>query len=36
MAIHGYRPIYDIKNITITPEMLKLVADIDEFKGTGK
>jgi hypothetical protein len=36
MAIHGYRPIYDIKNITITPEMLKLVADIDEFKGHWK
>ena len=23
----------DIKNITITPEILKFVADIDEFKG---
>ena len=23
----------DIKNITITPEILKLIADIDEFKG---
>jgi hypothetical protein len=23
---------HDIKNITITPETLKLVADIDEFK----
>lgn len=26
-------PIREIKNITITPELLKLVADIDEFKG---
>jgi Fic family protein len=24
---------HDIKNITITPEILKLIADIDEFKG---
>jgi hypothetical protein len=23
----------DIKNIIITPEILKLIADIDEFKG---
>jgi hypothetical protein len=36
MAIHGNRPIYDIKNITITPEMLKLVSAIDEFKGHWK
>lgn len=27
---------YDIKNITITPEILKLIADIDEFKGRWK
>jgi len=26
-------PMHDIKNITITPEILKLIADIDEFKG---
>ena len=26
----------DIKNITITPEVLKLIADIDEFKGRWK
>ena len=24
----------NIKNITITPEILKLIAEIDEFKGT--
>ena len=28
----GYPPMHDIKNITITPEILKLIADIDEFK----
>ena len=27
---------YDIKNIIITPEILKLIADIDEFKGRWK
>lgn len=27
---------YDIKNIKITPEILKLIADIDEFKGRWK
>jgi Fic family protein len=27
---------HDIKNITITPEILKLIADIDEFKGRWK
>jgi hypothetical protein len=26
MAMNGYRPMHDIKNITITPERLKLVA----------
>jgi Fic family protein len=29
-------PMRDIKNITITPEILKLIADIDEFKGRWK
>ena len=24
---------HDIKNILITPEILKLIAEIDEFKG---
>lgn len=27
---------HDIKNITITPEILKLIAEIDEFKGRWK
>jgi hypothetical protein len=27
---------HEIKNITITPEILKLIADIDEFKGRWK
>src|SRR5271167_4139538 len=27
---------HDIKNIIITPEILKLIADIDEFKGRWK
>ena len=27
---------HEIKNITITPEILKLIADIDEFKGCWK
>jgi Fic family protein len=26
-------PMHEIKNITITPEILKIIADIDEFKG---
>lgn len=26
----------EIKNITITPEILKLIAEIDEFKGAPK
>jgi len=30
------RTMHAIKNITITPEILKLIADIDEFKGAGK
>src|ERR1700683_1998429 len=29
-------PMHDIKNITITPEILKLIATIDEFKGRWK
>jgi len=28
--------VHEIKNITITPEILKLIADIDEFKGRWK
>jgi hypothetical protein len=27
---------HEIRNITITPEILKLIADIDEFKGRWK
>ena len=27
---------HEIKNITITPEILKLIAEIDEFKGRWK
>jgi hypothetical protein len=27
---------HDIKNSTITPEILKLISDIDEFKGLWK
>jgi Fic family protein len=33
MGENGYSPMHEIKNITITPEILKLIADIDEFKG---
>src|SRR6204780_4505644 len=29
-------PMHSIKNITITPEILKLIAEIDEFKGRWK
>src|SRR3984893_5756704 len=29
-------PVHEIKNITITAEILKLIADIDEFKGRWK
>jgi len=32
MDINGY-PHHEIRNITITPEILKLIAEIDEFKG---
>src|SRR6202050_4602879 len=32
----GYLSMHDIKNIIITPEILKLIADIDEFKGRWK
>jgi hypothetical protein len=27
---------HEIRNITITPEILKLIAEIDEFKGCWK
>jgi hypothetical protein len=27
---------HDIRNIIITPEILKLIADVDEFKGRWK
>jgi hypothetical protein len=27
---------HEIKNITITPEILKLIAEIDEFKVAGR
>jgi hypothetical protein len=27
---------HDIKKITLTPEILKLISDIDEFKGRWK
>jgi hypothetical protein len=30
------RTMHQIKNIMITPEILKLIADIDEFKGRWK
>jgi hypothetical protein len=33
MNMNGYCAIHEIKNITITPEIRKLIADIDEFKG---
>jgi hypothetical protein len=33
MGKNGYPIMHEIKNITITPEILKLIADIDEFKG---
>src|SRR5271169_4879862 len=36
MDMNGYRTMHDIKNIVITPEILKLIADIDEFKGRWK
>lgn len=29
-------PMHEIKNITITPEILELIVDIDEFKGRWK
>jgi len=31
MGKNGYPTMHEIKNITITPEILKLIADIDEF-----
>src|SRR5467141_762494 len=36
MGKNGYIAMHAIKNITITPEILKLIADIDEFKGRWK
>jgi Fic family protein len=33
MGRNGYPVMHEIKNITITREILKLIADIDEFKG---
>ena len=36
MGKNGYPTMHEIKNITITPEILKLIADIDEFKGRWK
>ena len=33
---NGYPIVHEIKNITITPKILKLVADIDQFKGRWK
>ena len=36
MGENGYPMMHEIKNITITPEILKLIADIDEFKGRWK
>ena len=36
MGKNGYPIMHEIKNITITPEILKLIADIDEFKGRWK
>jgi Fic family protein len=36
MGNNGYPTMHEIKNITITPEILKLIADIDEFKGRWK
>jgi Fic family protein len=38
-AVNGYKwilPMHDIENIPITPEILKLIAGIDEFKGRWK
>ena len=32
----GISVMHDIRNIIITPEILKLIADIDEFKGRWK
>jgi hypothetical protein len=38
MGRNGYRLPRDqeIRNITIAPDILKLIAEIDEFKGRGK
>jgi Fic family protein len=36
MGKNGYPIMHEIKNIKITPEILKRIADIDEFKGRWK
>ena len=36
MGKNGYPIMHEIKNIPITPEILKLIAEIDEFKGRWK
>jgi hypothetical protein len=36
MGKNGYPIMHEIKNITITPEILKLIAEIDEFTGRWK
>jgi hypothetical protein len=36
MGRNGYPIMDEIKNIIITPEILKLIADVDEFKGRWK
>jgi hypothetical protein len=36
MGKNGYPIMHEIRNITIPPETLKLIADIDEFKGRWK
>jgi Fic family protein len=36
MGENGYASMHDVKDITITPEILKLIAEIDEFKGRWK
>jgi hypothetical protein len=33
MGENGYAPMPEINSIAITPEILKLIAEIDEFKG---
>jgi hypothetical protein len=33
MGKNGYPTMHEIKNITFNPEILKLIANSDEFKG---